>query len=180
MLSVGSTAASNRGQTDLAEGGILVTIETQIETLGRAVEDLSRTVAFLEPDRFLEKLDGWSSRDIVAHLIGWNRYVLRGSRQIRKGELPFYDIDSGANYNRINAALVREYSSTDPRELLDELQASARELEDFLRSLDRDEWSHDYGVRNEGSIVTIENTVDELIEDYDHHRRQIQEWASRF
>jgi hypothetical protein len=180
MLSTRPGYPRHRVSPDLAEGGTAVTIETQIERLIRAVEDFDTIVSSLAEGRFLEKLDGWSSRDIVAHLIGWNRYVIRGSRQIRKGELPFYDVDSGANYSKINAALVRKYSSTDKQELLDELQASARELEEFLRSLDPGEWSHDYGVRNEGSVVTIENTIDELIEDYDHHRRQIQEWATRF
>jgi hypothetical protein len=180
MLSTRPSFPRHRGSPDLAEGGTAVTIETQIDRLTRAVEDFHGEVASLAQGRLQQKLDGWSPRDIVAHLIGWNRYVIRGSRQIRKGELPFYDVDSGANYSKINAALVREYPSTDRQELLDELRASARELEEFLRSLDPGEWSHDYGVRNEGSAVTIENTVDELIEDYDHHRRQIQEWARRF
>jgi hypothetical protein len=37
----------------------------------------------------------------------------------------------------------------------------------------------DYGVRLKGAVITIQNTVDELIEDYDIHIERIKEWARR-
>jgi hypothetical protein len=79
----------------------------------------------------------------------------------------------------VNAALVLEYSSTDRKELLDDLQVSAQELKQFMQSLDSSEWSRDYGVRHKGAIITIQNTVDELIEDYDIHKERIKEWVRR-
>jgi hypothetical protein len=160
-------------------GGAVVTIERQSARLGASVDDFARCVAALTRERFLQKLNGWSPRDILAHLIGWNRHVIEGSRQIRRGELPFYDVDPGQNYSKVNSALVREYSSTDLHDLLLELETSARELQDFLESLDPSEWARDYGVRHEGSSLTIQNTVDELIQDYAHHRAQIEEWTRR-
>jgi hypothetical protein len=66
----------------------------------------------------------------------------------------------------MNDVLVREYSSTDRQEMLDELQDLAQELKGFIRSLDSSEWSRDYGVRHKGAIITIQNTVDELITTY--------------
>jgi hypothetical protein len=154
-----------------------MTIETQISQLGASVEDFARCVASLNEELFLKNINRWSPRDIVAHLIGWNRYVIEGSKQIKRRELPVYDVDPGENYSKVNAVLVREYSSRDKKELLDELQASAQELKQFLRSLNPSEWDHDYGVRHQGSTITIQNTVDELIGDYAHHREQIEEWA---
>lgn len=156
-----------------------MTIETQITRLGLSVEDFARCVASLNEELFLKNLNLWSPRDIVAHLVGWNRYIIEGSKQIRRGELPFYDIDPGENYSNVNAVLVREYSSRDKKELLDELKASTQELKQFLHSLDSSEWDHDYGVRHQGSTITIRNTVDELIEDYDKHREQIEKWTER-
>jgi hypothetical protein len=79
----------------------------------------------------------------------------------------------------VNAVLVLEYSSTDKQEMIDELQVSYQELKQFIRSLDTSEWSRDYGVRLEGAIITIQNTVDELIEDYDIHTERIKEWVRR-
>jgi hypothetical protein len=59
--------------------------------------------------------------------------------------------------------------------LLDELEASAQELIKNLGSLDPGEWARDYGVRHKEARVTIQNTIDEFIEDYDIHRKQIEE-----
>lgn len=155
-----------------------MTIAAQVGRLRLAVEGLARTVASLSGPRFVDKLDGWSARDIVAHLIGWNRHVVEGSRQIARGELPFYDLDPGENYSKVNAELVRRYPSRDLGELLAELRASGRELEEFLASLDADDWGRDHGVRHRGAVVTIRTTVEELIEDYAHHQEQIERWAS--
>ncbi len=156
-----------------------MTIDGQIARLDRSVEELAAAVASLDEKLFVERLNGWSSRDIVAHLVGWNRFIIEGSRQITRGELPSYDVDPGENYSKVNARLIREYPTTDRHELLEELRTSARELGRFLETLDADTWQRDFGVRHQDSIVTIRNTVEELIDDYDHHLHQIDEWTER-
>lgn len=155
----------------------MVTIETQITRWDLCVEDFARRMAALDEELFLRELNRWSPRDVLAHLIGWNRYIIEGSKQLRRGELPFYDVDPGENYSKVNAVLVREYPSRDKQELLAELRASAQELKQFLQSLDSSAWDRDYGVRHQGSTLTIQNTVDDLIADYVHHGEQIKEWA---
>ena len=154
-------------------------IEEQMAKFDKSIEDFAHCVASLKEEFFLKRSDHWSPRDVVAHLIGWNRYIIEGSKQIRRGELPFYDIDPGEDYSKVNAVLVLEYSSTDRQKMLDELQVSAQELKRFIQSLDSSEWSRDYGVRHKGAIITIQNTVDELIEDYDIHTERIKEWVRR-
>ena len=154
-------------------------IETQIAKFDQSIEDFVHCVASLNEELFLKRLNHWSPRDVVAHLIGWNRYTIDGSNQIRRGELPFYEIDPGEDCCKVNAVLILEYSSTDRQEMLDELQVSAQELKLFIQSLDSSEWSRDYGVRHNGAVITIQNTVDELIEDYDIHKERIKEWARR-
>jgi hypothetical protein len=77
----------------------------------------------------------------------------------------------------VNAVLVGEHSSSSSEELLADLRRSARELKEFLRSVDLSDWNRDYGVRHGGSTITIKNTMDELIDDYDHHRGQIERCA---
>jgi len=110
-------------------------------------------------------------------LIGWNRYTIKGCEQIRRGDLPFYFVDPGEDYCKVNAVLVREYSSMDIRELLDELEASTNELKAFLGMVDLLDWDRDYGVRYQGINITIRNTVGALIEDYIDHRQQLEEWV---
>jgi hypothetical protein len=154
-----------------------MTIEMQVSKLGSSVDEFARCVGSLDEELFFKKINRWSPGDIVAHLIGWNRYIIEGSKQIKRGELPFYDIDPGENYSNVNAVLVRQYSSGGKQDLLDELRASAGELKQFLLLLDHSEWDRDYGVRHQGSTITIRNTVDDLISDYAHHRKQIEGWA---
>ena len=156
-----------------------MTIEAQITRWDLCVEDFERCMASLDEELFLRELNRWSPRDVLAHLIGWNRYVIEGSKQLRRGELPFYDVDPGEDYSKVNAVLLLEYSSTDKQEMLDELRISYQELKRFIQSLDSSEWSRDYGVRLEGAVITIQNTVDELIEDYDIHTKRIKEWVRR-
>lgn len=126
----------------------------------------------------MARLNGWSPRDILAHLIGWNHHIIEGSRQIQLGELPFYDVDPGENYSKVNEALVQKISATDRQVLIKELQSSANDVKEYLGSLAPEAWAKDFGVRHGGSTVTIRDTVDELIEDYDHHRKQVEDWAT--
>ena len=154
-------------------------IEEQVNNLSRSVKDFANCVDSLHGEMFLKMLDGWTPRDILAHLIGWNQYTIKGCEQIRKGNLPFYFIDPGEDYCKVNAVLVRKYSSRDKTRLLDELESSADELKSFLCLIDPLEWDHDYGVRYQGFTITIRNTVDALIEDFINHRQQIEQWVTK-
>ena len=152
-------------------------IESQIDRFDSAVKRLEDSLVALQQESFLGRLNGWSPRDILAHLIGWNHHVIEGGRQIQLGELPFYDIDPGENYSKVNEAIVQKISATDRQVLIKELHSSANDLKEYLRSLEPAAWAKDFGVRHGGSTVTIRDTVDELIEDYDHHRIQVEDWA---
>ena len=139
------------------------TIETQIHHLREGVSEVKAAIETLAPEAFRSALGNWSPRDIVAHLIGWNRYVVRGSQQLLEGE----------HYCKVNARLVAKYSSDSRTELLAELENAAVELVRFLRSLSPDDWRRESGVVHQGEALTIRGTVDELIEDYFHHIEQI-------
>lgn len=150
-------------------------IEEQISQYERCVETFVDSFASLDERFILSKVTSWSVRDIVAHLIGWNRYIVQGSRQILRGELPFYDIDPGPNYSNVNAVLVRECTDTDRSALLKRLADSTSELVMFLRTIDPAEWDRDFGVRHDDETITVKSTVEDLIADYHHHRVQLEE-----
>jgi len=153
-----------------------VTVKDQLENFQRCVEAFAGSVASLDERVFLRKVTDWTVRDIVAHLVGWNRHILRGAKQILCCELPFYDVDPGSDYSKVNATLVREYGDTDRSALLASLAASAGELTAFLRAIDSGEWDRDFGVRHKGETLTVKSTVDDLIADYDHHRDQLEKF----
>ena len=156
-----------------------------MDKLERCVEVFAASAAGLDERLFLSSINGWTPRDIVAHLIGWNRHIVRGAKQILCGELPFYDVDPGPDYSKVNAALVRQYGDTNRSVLLERLAESAGGLMNFLRGMDPEEWDRDFGVRHRGEkltvestagdLVTVKSTVDDLIADYDHHRAQLEE-----
>ena len=156
-----------------------MTIAAQISRLDLAVERLERALLSLDRHTYCTAPGRWSPRDILAHLVGWNRHVVKGGKEILQGQLPFYDEDPGENYSKVNAELVRRYPSEDRQELLDELRTTAGELKEFIGSLDLHNWSRDHGVRHAGAVVTVEDTVDELIDDYAHHTDQIHQWANK-
>jgi hypothetical protein len=128
---------------------------------------------------FLKKMDGWAPRDIAAHLIGWNLTTIKGCRQITKGETPFYFVDPGNDFCKVNAVLVQKYNSRDKKELLAQLDASAEKLKEFLMALDPVDRESDFGVKYQGKPVTIRNTINALIADFTAHRQQIEQWANK-
>ena len=156
-----------------------VTVDEQLDQLERSIEAFAGSVAALDERFFLSKVISWTPRDMVAHLIGWNRHIVRGAREILRGRLPFYDVDPGPDYSKVNAALVREWADTDRTALLNSLAVSTRELTAFLRAMDRSAWDRDFGVRHGGETLTVKSTVADLIADYHHHRVQLEEFRER-
>ena len=153
------------------------TIETQIKNLGEGVREIRVAVEALSDAAFLGPLGNWTPRDIVAHLIGWNRYYIRGTQQLLEGELPFSDRSGTHMCRYVRTLLVAEYPSENRTELLAEHEKAAHELAEFLRSLSEEQWSGGTGVLLEGEELTIRQNVDWLIEDHHHHSEQIRDLA---
>ena len=153
-------------------------LEDQIDQFEHCVEAFAASVAALDEGLFFRNVKGWTPRDIVAHLIGWNPLIVQGAKQILRGELPSYDVDPGPDYSKINAAFVRECDDRDRSVLLEKLAESVGELITFLRTIDPGEWDRDFGSRHKGEKLTVKSTVDDLIGDYDHHSRQLKEFGA--
>jgi hypothetical protein len=154
-------------------------VEQQLARLARAAQGFAGCIRALPEERFLQKMEGWAwaPRDVLAHLVGWLRLTVEGSQQVRQGQLPSYFADPGEDWSHVNALLVRRYASPDREVLLAELEAALADLARFLRALDPGDWDRDFGVRYKGYAITIQNSVEALVEDFTDHRRQIVEWA---
>lgn len=148
--------------------------------LEQAVEAFRACIWALPEELFLKPIVGWSPRDVVAHLIGWNRYTIGGCRQILSGRKPFYFEDAHNDYSNVNADSVQRYSSTSRPNLMTEFGRSSEELRLYLLSLDLSEWETDHGIRHGRWAITVRNTIGALRSDYDAHRQEIEQWASRF
>jgi len=151
-----------------------ISVEELIENLNHSIQEFKKCIALLPESLFLKRMDGWSPRDVTAHLIGWNLHTIIGCEQLRKGETPFYFIDPGDDFCKVNAVSVREYGSEDRTHLLLQLDDSTEKLKRFLNAIDTAYWETDFGVTYNGVTVTIKNTVNALIHDYIEHRQHIE------
>jgi hypothetical protein len=156
----------------------LISIKEQVNKLSRCIQCFKKCIESLPGVLFLKKMNGWATRDVTAHLIGWNIYTIKGCQQLRRGELPFYFFDPGVDFCKVNGILVREYDSKDKKELIAQLDSSLKKLKEFLININPADWETDFGVTYRGYTITIRNTVDNLARDYDNHRQQIEKWAA--
>jgi len=148
--------------------------EADLAPLGQALQSLTAAVQVVPESAFLAPLCGWSARDIVAHLIGWNRHMIVASGSILRGETPAYYADTPHGYRHLNAAHAAAYPSLSKIDLLCELEASMNEFQTFVRSLPATEIENSHGVRHySGRPATIGGIIRSLTQDYRDHMHEI-------
>ncbi len=146
----------------------------QLSDLKTAYKDFVEAVQGLNTDGFTKSLGDWTPRDIVAHLVGWNRITLVGCGMLREGVEPFYFYDGTNDYRKVNAKFFEQYNSTDRTILLTQLSSGMDALALYLQSIDEDEWELDTGiVHYRGGPTTVARCVDSLVRDYRKHREEI-------
>lgn len=153
------------------------TVAARLSALDEAFARFRACAAALPSGRFLERMNGWSPRDVTAHFIGWNRYTIEGCREILRGVRPSYLADEPNDFSNVNRESVERYASSDRDALLEELDASFDDLKTFLLTLSAPQWEGDFGVRFKGHVITVENNVEGLRTDYDRHREAIEAWG---
>jgi hypothetical protein len=156
------------------------TIHEQRAALAKAIATFAEAVERQPAELFLRAVDGRTPRDIVAHLIGWNRAAVAASAELRRGQLPACLTDPGLNFSRINALTMAEYPSRDRAELLDQLRASASDYDTMLRDLPANEWGDNHGIVLGDWPVSNGNLAAALIHDFTHHRDEIESWPEPF
>jgi hypothetical protein len=148
--------------------------------LKNAYQDFVGVILTLSNELFLSSMDGWAPRDVVAHLIGWNRLMIEASTSILAGRAPAYYADTPNDYSTINAGFTTKYSSNSKQELLSELKLSLESFEEFILALPDDEMLADHGVRHySGSPATVSKIISSLAGDYQSHTRQIRDWLNQ-
>ena len=151
-----------------------MTRDEQITQLNKAHQGFIRVVLSLSEEGFLRPLGGWTPRDIVAHLIGWNRNILVGCQQIKTGISPFYHIDGPNDYRKVNAESIARSNSMDRGMLLEELAGSKDELVAYVTALDEHDWDKDWGPQHyRGGPATIARSIQSLTNDYLDHTEEI-------
>ncbi|HEY8599321.1 MAG TPA: maleylpyruvate isomerase N-terminal domain-containing protein [Thermomicrobiales bacterium] len=156
------------------------TREAQRTALATAIARFAEAVERQPDELFLLSVADRTPRDIVAHLIGWNRAAVVASGELRHGQLPACLTDPGPNFSRINALAMAQYASRDKGALLDQLRASAADYDAMLRDLPEAEWDEHHGIVLGDWPVSNGNLVAALIHDFTHHRGEIECWPAPF
>lgn len=146
------------------------------EQLQRNVHQFMRTVRALSDDQFTEPMDGWSPRDVTAHLIGWNRASIDSANAFERGELPPVLADPGEDFADVNAAFVEKHDSADMNGLLRELELSYQELARHLYTIDEAAWTRPVRAPRWDASVTLESYIHEVSDDYAHHAQELMSW----
>jgi hypothetical protein len=145
--------------------------------LRHAYQDFAELILSLPDEQFLAPMNGWSPRDVVAHLVGWNSFMIEASSSILAGQSPSYYADAPNDYSHINAGFTAKYSSRSQQELLAELKSSLEGLEAYILGLPAGELVADHGVRHyRGDPATVSKILESLAGDYRYHTNQISEW----
>lgn len=132
------------------------------------------------PDRlFLEPMDGWSPRDVAAHLVGWNYRMIEACQAILQGRAPEYYADAATDYAHLNASSVAQFASRSKSELLKQLAASRQQFLNYLGTVPTECWEADQGVVHYwGGPATVARIVESLAGDYRLHTREIDAWLA--
>lgn len=152
--------------------------ETRRAALATAI---ARFVAALEarPMRlFLHAQGDRTPREIVAHLIGWNHAAVVARAAIARGELPESRVDSGPDLGKTNARAMATYGSQDKATLPAQVRDAAAAWDAMLRALPGAERDQANGVRLGAWSISNGAMVEALTEDYDHHRKEINQWPT--
>lgn len=145
--------------------------------LRQAYEEFRDLIDSLSEGTFLSSMSGWSPRDVVAHLIGWNGHMIQASSSILAGKRPSYYEDAWNDYSNLNSRFTAKYSSRSKDQLLAQLGESFAGFEEFVGALPAAELDADHGVRHySGGPATVNRIIASLAHDYQYHTRQIQEW----
>jgi hypothetical protein len=145
--------------------------------LTQAYMDFYACVLSVPESLFLVSMDGWSPRDVVAHLIGWNGGMIAAVQTILHGESPVYYADAANDYKNINAAYAAACAAQSRDELLSQLSTSMQVFNQLISSLDPVELTSSYGVKHySGRPATAAGVISSLAGDYTVHRKQIGDW----
>lgn len=152
---------------------------SKLAAFGKAFLEFCDCIRSVPDQWFLQPMNGWSPREVVAHLIGWNYRMIEACQDIRRGQAPSYYADAARDYANLNAASVARFTSRSKEELLKELTFSRKEFLNYLGTLAPSEWEADHGVvHHRGGPATVGRIVEALLGDYRQHTKEIRKWLA--
>jgi len=118
----------------------------------------------------------WSTQDLLAHLIGWDKTNLEATKSVLSGHVPaFYDYRD-RDWRTYNTILVKKNKKGTTQELISAAKASEEKLIRFLQTIPPEHFNKDFGVRFRGYKVTIQRLLEAETKDERTHDQQITDY----
>ena len=121
-------------------------------------------------DRPVEGAHGWSARDLVAHMVGWQEVALAVARDLAVGEtsptIARVDAEWEAKGDAMNDEMVAAWRQLPAAEVRDRLTAVAGDLRGYLTVVPESRW-----VKHPTHLETF---VSETLEHYDDHKADLE------
>ena len=137
---------------------------------GRILAKASRLPSEHEDDVFLGT---WSMKDLLAHLVGWDRTNLAAAKSILKGDLPEFYAHHDPDWSTFNDQLVTKYKCDYLRELIAKARGTHTELIQFIMSIAASELYKDRGIRIKGYKVILARLLQVQKEDDEQHFKEV-------
>jgi len=133
------------------------------EDLFSVEEEFNAVVNNIKPGFQKQKVPGrnWSSKDILAHIIGWENEVIKQFKEFIVNP----DVDDNYDIDSFNENSVSSRKSKTWKEIIEELELSQKELSTFISTLSHKDIDTEY---------RFSEWMEVLISHYKHHISQLQ------
>lgn len=115
----------------------------------------------------------WSIKDLLAHLIGWDKTNLNAIKSVMQNQAPPFYEHHDHDWQTYNGMLVRKNRKDSIEELFATAKDSHERLIKFLQTVPPEHFNKDFGVRFRGYKVTIQRLIEAETKDEQTHCEQI-------
>lgn len=118
----------------------VVTLEDNLRAMDQVRASFIPLLENIPQDKYLvpESFGQWSLRDVIAHLIGWERKALERVRIIKSGSLP--DAVRSEDVDVMNAEFVRSNDAQEKQELITQLEDVRAALREELQTVSEEQF----------------------------------------
>ena len=114
---------------------------------------------------------GWSGRDLMAHLVAWQRVALNVARELAVNETSVAKAAADADWEArggeaINDEIQRTWAAKPLAELREAFASTSGELRGYLTVVPESRW-----IKNADNLQFM---TDETLDHYDEHRRDLE------
>lgn len=141
-----------------------------VETRQNMLSEVS-SLSDAEQDQIF--LGVWSTKDLLAHFIGWDKTNLAAVKSVLDGQVPAFYEHRDSDWRTYNAILVKKNKKNSLQELITIAQDSQQRLIKFLQTIPPENFNKDFGVRFRGYKVTIQRLLEAETKDEQIHLQQI-------